>query len=689
MSLFSKKIPPVADPFVIHEDDVSDNDVSGTIKKRWVEDAWSQFTNQALEHKSNLAFLGLAVSQKRLIGVLFLTSLVALIFFIRSFNLQIISGDFYLAKAEANRLRIKAVPAERGVIYDAKMRPLVTNIPTFILELIPAFLPKDKNRREQELEKIAELASVPKEEIEKTLSDFEGYNYRAITIKDNLDYESAVKLVVASADMPGLAIEKRSGRLYLINKLYCLNKAETDQQKLDCDNTVNKDAVNSLSHVIGYMGKVSRKEISDARLNQEKGQKFLGYLPTDYIGKTGLEKEYELIMRGVYGKKEIEVDALGREKGVISAEVATPGASLLLTINLKMQQKLEEIMINNLAKMGKKRAAGIILDPQNGDIIAAVSLPTYDNNIFTSSLSQENFNKLIEDENHPLFARAWSGAYPAGSVIKPLVAAAALSEGVITEKTSFESAGGLEIGQWFFPDWKPGGHGITNVVKALAESVNTFFYITGGGYKSFTGLGVEKILVYYKKFGLAQRLVLDAPNENAGFLPSPDWKESVKKEKWYIGDTYNISIGQGDVLVTPLQVAVYTSVFANGGNLFEPHLVKGFLKPDGGENVKKPKILASQIIQDEVIKSVRRGLRAAVLTGSARRLADLPVTAAGKTGTAQWSKTHTTHAWFTGFAPYENPKIVITILVEEGGEGSAVAVPIARDFLDWWSRFGQ
>ncbi|MEK7097236.1 MAG: penicillin-binding transpeptidase domain-containing protein, partial [Patescibacteria group bacterium] len=290
--------------------------------------------------------------------------------------------------------------------------------------------------------------------------------------------------------------------------------------------------------------------------------------------------------------------------------------------------------------------------------------------------------------DNPLFNRAVSGEYPSGSTIKPVMAAAAFEEGVITEKTSFLSSGGLRIGEWFFPDWKAGGHGVTNVRKAIAESVNTFFYYIGGGFQDFIGLGIERIVKYEKMFGLGSQTGVDLPGEASGFLPSKEWKEKTKNEKWYIGDTYHVAIGQGDLTATPLQIAMFTGFFANNGKIYRPHFVREILdsKDNPAKEIEEDPI-RENFISDYNIKVVREGMRQTVTAGSARSLSLLPVEAAGKTGTAQWSSKKDPHAWFTGFAPYDYPQIVFTILIEEGREGSTVAVPIAKEFLEWY--FGE
>jgi len=298
-----------------------------------------------------------------------------------------------------------------------------------------------------------------------------------------------------------------------------------------------------------------------------------------------------------------------------------------------------------------------------------LSFPTYDNN----SLNDEQFwQKLSTDKNSPLINRAIAGLYPSGSIIKPVIALGALEEGLIDNETTVLSTGGIKIGKWFFPDWKPSGHGRVNLVDALSWSVNTFFYYIGGGYEGFEGLGPEKINFYLKSVGLGEKTGIDLPNEKAGFVPSKEWKEKTRNEPWYIGDTYNLSIGQGDLLVTPLQVANYTAAIANGGTLFEPSILKD-----------SSKIIKEKIFKKENIDLVKLGLRAVVTRGSAQSLSSLGISVAGKTGTAQVEGA-SPHAWFTGFAPYPNPQIVITVLIENGGKGSNLAVKITKEILQYY-----
>jgi penicillin-binding protein 2 len=325
------------------------------------------------------------------------------------------------------------------------------------------------------------------------------------------------------------------------------------------------------------------------------------------------------------------------------------------------------------------------MNPQNGAILAMVSQPSFDNNSFSLGIKQADYDTLKNDPDTPLLNRAISGEYPSGSTIKPIIAAAALEEKIITPSTGFLSTGGLRVGQWFFPDWKAGGHGWTNVTKAIAESVNTFFYYIGGGYEDFVGLGVERIGQYLRAFGLGQPSNIDLTGESSGFVPTAEWKKQTIGEPWYIGDTYHLAIGQGYLLVTPLQVANYTSAFANGGRIYKPRVVQEILNNDGSVyEVKEPKIIAENMVSPENIETVRQAMRQTVVSGSAQSLKSLPVAVAGKTGTAQFDSRKPSHSWFTGFAPFDNPQMVLTVLVEEGGESTDSAVPIVKDFWQWY-----
>jgi len=403
----------------------------------------------------------------------------------------------------------------------------------------------------------------------------------------------------------------------------------------------------------------------------------------DLIGRTGLELYYEKELKGKDGQNKIEINALGQTEKVVSQTLPKDGQDIILTIDLDLQEYIDKILKKYIKLANSQAGTIIVSNPSNGEILAMLSYPSYDNNIFIQNNDSE-YQRLSQDPDKPFIFRALVGEYPPGSIIKPLLAIAGLSEGIITPQTNIFSSGGIRIGQWFFPDWKKGGHGNTNLTKALAESVNTFFYYLGGGFKDFKGLGPQKIREYLSVFGLTKKTGIDLPGEKKGFIATPEWKMDHKNEPWYIGDTYHLSIGQGDILVTPLQVSNYTMALANNGTLFVPHIVKAFQNPVDATIKNKPLQIANQdLFNVEYFKLVKKGMREAVLRGSARRLNDLAIKVAGKTGTAQVGGNKPPHAWFIGFAPYDNPEIALTILIENGGEGSAIAIPAAKEIFSF------
>ena len=637
------------DPFVIKSEEIKgtlnpDSSAGFTLDK-------DLKTEVKLGGEEKKQYLGISVSDAKMKIFLILTVALLACLWARSAYLQIGRGDYYYGLAEGNRMRIEAIPSARGIIYDRRGSLLVENVSTFALAIVPIDLPNDNEERDRILRQVSDQFSLDYDGVKTTLQDFPWNYNQNVAVKDELTYDEALRVHLYSTEYPFLKIFADSRRQYPLTQ-----------------------SVESLAHLLGYMGKINEKEF--------EGVQDTDYLKTDKIGKTGLELSHERDLRGRYGVKKIEIDALGFEKKIISEENEADGTNLFLSIDLELQQRVENILKSQLTALGKAKGVAIVMDPNNGEIFSLVSLPAYDNNLFAGGISQQDYSGLIEDPNRPLFNCSVSGEYPSGSTFKMVVAAAALEEGIITPYTTVLSTGVLTIGRWHFPDWKEGGHGLTDIYKALAESVNTFFYYIGGGFEDFEGLGVEKITEYAQKFGLGDKLGIDLPYEATGFLPNPEWKKETKMESWYIGDTYHYAIGQGDILVTPLQVAVYTSVFANGGILYLPHLVHQTEDPI----TKKLQVVKSQVMNDQVVSRknidvVREGMRLAVSQGSARRLSSLPFSVAGKTGTSEWSSTRDTHAWFTGFAPYNNPEVVVTVLIEEGGEGSEVAVPIAYDIF--------
>ncbi len=637
------------DPFSIKEGSFKDGLLrESTFKKVWAEDTF----DPAIGTKDTI---GRNFNYKKLYLVLFFLIFFISILFARTAWLQVVKGEYYLSMSDRNRIRTERIDPLRGIIYDRNGNTLVRNQANFLLYFIPIDLPPEDEERFEIFRKISSIIEgvTPEELNEVYLSVKRGSfeSYRPLFALDNIEYEKAIKLYLESEKMPGVVISNKIRREY---NLYS----------------------QTLSHVLGYTGKINQSELEKAGSE---------YTMIDYIGKMGIEYFWENELKGSSGRKQTEVDALGYQKKIISKTEPEDGHNLVLSIDVVMQKKLEEIIASYLEPMDLGRASAVVLDPNNGEVLTLISYPSYNNNAFARGITQSEYNELLNHPDKPLFNRAVSGEFPSGSTIKPVMAAAALQEGIITEKTSFISNGGINVGPWVFPDWRAGGHGVTDVRKAIAQSVNTFFYYIGGGYNDFSGLGLEKIILYEKLFGLGSQTGIDLAGEAAGFVPSREWKEETVGEPWYIGDTYHISIGQGSLLVTPLQVANFTAFFANGGTMYRPHLVKQILKSDDSPLLEVgAEVVKSEFIDKYSVEVVRQGMKRTVTDGSGVRLSTLPVSSAGKTGTAQWSSTKDNHAWYTGFAPYENPELAFTVLVEEGKEGSAVTVSIVRDFLEWY-----
>ena len=676
-----------SDPFVVKEGEYS----YGHLEDAYYYSDWTE--RSFLADSSNKEFVGKTFDLAKLPIIVAFFLIFIFILIGRSFWLQVVKGDYYYSLAEGNRLRTEVVEARRGIIYDREMTQLVNNAANFVLYLRPIELPRDEETRDELIRRVAywldgdlEMLSRGEENVsvEKLggltlVTDSPSYfliknlldgvvigsleSYQPLFVKDNLDYDRALLLALKLQEVPGVFLSNKIRREYVF-----------PPQSLN-----SEEPILSLSHLLGYTGKINQAELT--KWGKE-------YSLIDYLGKTGLESSWEKELRGVSGQKNIEVDALGRQKKIISELPAEDGASLLLSLDVALQGYAEQVLSKHLEAMNLSRGAVVALDPRNGEVLALVSLPAYDNRLFATGISQTDYEKYLNDPDRPLLNRIVGGGFPSGSTFKIVVAAAALQEKIISETTSFLSTGGLQVGQWFFPDWRSGGHGTTNVKKAISDSVNTFFYYIGGGYDNFTGLGIDRLSKYARLFGLGEISGIDLPGEVPGFFPSADWKLKAKGERWYIGDTYHASIGQGDVVVTPLQVANYTATIANGAHFYRPHLVSALLDSNN-EVIKKiePELIRQDFIDQKNIEIVREGMRQTVTSGSARSLQVVPVPMAAKTGTAQWSTQKAPHAWFTSFGPFEEPTIVLTVLVEEGEEGSVVGAAVAREILTWY--FGE
>jgi penicillin-binding protein 2 len=582
---------------------------------------------------------------------LFAIFLVAGIFFLRVSYLQIVKGNYYKGRAEKNRVKEVLMAAPRGIIYDRNHKVLANNKPKFDLVLVPGLLPKNLEDRLNVFKLVAYNIGYDPNELEEKYRDVDPDSYSPVLLKENLEREEALALEIALVDWPGVLVQKTAKRVY--------------------------PAANSAAHLIGYNGR-----ISEAELKQRPN-----YLLSDIIGKEGIEQIYESDLRGEKGSLQFEIDSVGKSKRIVGSKDAVIGKGVVLNVDLDINQVAHKALKEETEKNAGKGGAVVAINPQNGELLALTSYPSYDSNEFNEKLSPERFQEFFQSEKYPLFNRATAGIYPPGSTFKPLVAAAALEKRIVTPTETIDCPEVIQVGKWSFSDWKY--HGLTDLNKAIAESVNPYFYIIGGGWGDRKGLGPENIKYYASQVGLGKVLGVDIPQEASGLIPDSEWKEKTKNEKWYIGDTYHLAIGQGNMLITPLQLASYISALVNGGTLFAPRVVDYVENVDGSVlRRNKPEVIRKGVFSKSTLEAVKRAMSATVSSaaGSARTLQGLEnkygIKIGGKTGTAQTEQEDKYHAWFVGFAPEENPEIVVAALVEKGGEGYSTALPVAEKVLD-------
>jgi penicillin-binding protein 2 len=582
----------------------------------------------------------------------------------RIFFLQIVQGATFRQLADNNQIRSQVLLAPRGLITDAYGQVLAQNTASFNLVAIPFDLPKSQKDLQGEIINLSQNFSLDPQDIYKKLININKNSVDPVEIEQNLGGDKSILFQTMASQFPGFEAEQIPIRQYL-------------------------DPL-AFSNVLGYTGLVSPGDL---------GQKNKSlYATVDFIGKTGIESSYENYLHGINGADVIEVDATGKFLSDLGENNPVAGDKLVLNIDKGLQDKLYQ----DLSTIKSPKAAAVALDPRTGAVLALVSLPGFDDNLFAGGISQQDYQKLISDPNLPMFNRTVAGQYPPGSTSKLMTATAGLQEGVIDQSTVINDNGDLVVPNEFggapaeFHGWKPGGLGPMTVRSAIALSSDIFFYEVAGGSPngSLPGLGADKLAEYFRKFGLGKTLGIDITGEQPGLVPDPAWKMSYYNNdallgKWYLGDTYHMGIGQGFVLVTPLQVAEWTAVVANGGIGYQPQIAQKVLD-QSGQMVwqNKLKTIISNIASPDVFKIVQEGMRQTVTAGTAKPLNSLPITSAGKTGTSQFDGADPTrtHAWFTAYAPYEDPQIVITVLVEAGGEGNAVAEPVVQDALKWWAQ---
>jgi penicillin-binding protein 2 len=617
---------------------LADDDSIGTLAFGTMDETFDDsLAHRSVSELSTGTYVGNVASRRaRRVGALLLTCVFG-IFLCRVGQWQIVEGATYRAIADNNRSRTKVVIPNRGVILDRNGETLAWNTPKFHLVVSVTVIPTDQLLRARYFAELGAQFAVPVDEFET--------RYRAagkdatVLLADDVPYLEALAYMSQHGDDPNLSVELASTRSYATTTMP------------------------TLSHVLGFTGSIPPENV-DAMRSQ-------GYRRFDSIGRQGIEAQYETMLRGTPGVEVVEVDAGGNALRTLKKTDAVQGENLSLSIDAEFTRAIEAILSSHLATAEIQRAAAVVTNPKTGEILAMLSYPSYDVNMFARGITQEEYRALLDDPDAPLFPRATQGEYPAGSTMKPVYAAAALMEGIITPSTSFLSTGGLWLGSRFFPDWRSAGHGYTNVYHAIADSVNTYFYIIGGGNEAFEGLGIEKLMQYARLFGLGSPTGVDLPNEADGFLPSKEWKLSAKGEPWYIGDTYNVSIGQGDLLVTPLQMNRTTATFANWGTMMSPHLTTG----------QTP--IGTRIVPEDIAVVVRDAMRETITNGSATIMLDLPKAVAGKTGTAQWATGKAEHTWFTGFGPFDDPEVAVTVIVEQAGN-AYYTTPIAKEIFAWW-----
>lgn len=616
------------------------------------------------------------------------------------YEIQVVQGKQYTQAAEENRIRLLRTTAARGVIYDATGKIIVRNDPQFNVAIVPADLPADRQDEiltsisklidapldtVVEAEAVDALGSIPSDVSRTFISPTRKPGLRElvdagrssdpltpVVVKTNVPRLIAFQLQERAVDYPGVRVEIAPVRTY-----------------------PEKDLA---AQLLGYLGAISPEAYPDYAKR--------GYEASDLVGVNGVEATYEDQLRGRSGTDLAIVDANGNVVRSQVQEAPVPGNNLIISLDMNLQQQVDEALKKGMAKKNVKQGVAIVMNPNNGEILAMVSLPTYDNNLFARGIKDTDFAALNQDQDRPLINHAITGMYPPGSVYKLFSAAGALQEGVINTKTLINDPGIIYLPNRFFPDdpklaqpfynWYKPGFGNVNVYDAIANSNDIFFYKLDGGFSDFpTPLGQALVSDYARLFGYGTQSGIDLPAEAPGLVPDPKWKQQTLNEQWTTGDTFNMAIGQGFVLATPLQVLNVTATIANGGTLYRPHLGRAVVNAaETVTNTIQPQVIRKLPIDPANLAIVREGMREAVTRGTAWKVNLQDIHVAAKTGTAEFFGPKVaghlpTHAWFTAFAPFEKPEVAVVVFVYGGGEGSEVAAPIAADILRAYFKLGD
>ncbi len=570
-----------------------------------------------------------------------------LILGLRAWHLQIIKGEEFSRLSKHNRIRIREIPASRGMILDRKGKILVDNRPSFEVLLVPEDI--------VDMEKIAEflhrMLKIPPQEIQQRLATKKHRPpFKPVRIQSDISTLHLALLETHKLDLPGLVVDVAPRRAYT-----CGNLA---------------------SHLLGYLGEIDRREL--------KAIQFREYQMGDFIGKYGIEKKWEAFLKGIDGGRQVEVDALGRELKVLQRVEPHPGNNVFLTLDLDLQTTCET------ALQGKEGTI-MAMDPQSGKILAMVSHPSFDPSLFAGGINHDDWVSLVRNPFYPLQNRGIQGQYAPGSVFKVITATAGLEEGVISPQETLSCTGSYRFGNRTYRCWRKGGHGKVKLHRAIVESCDVFFYQVG------QRLGIDTLAKYAEGFGLGKPTEISLSDEKPGLVPTTEWKEKVYHEAWYEGETLSCAIGQGYVLVTPLQLLNVISAIANGGTLYVPQIVERVETANGRAVESYLPIPMGKIpLSPENLTIIREALSGVVneARGTGRSAQIRGTKVSGKTGTAQVISLkedveqeenipyeHRDHAWFVAYAPQENPIISVVVLVEHGGHGASAAAPIAREVM--------
>jgi penicillin-binding protein 2 len=575
----------------------------------------------------------------------------------RFFYLQIAQYAHYQTLAENNRISLVPIVANRGLIIDKNGVVLAHNFFVYTLEITPSKV-KDLETTITGLSQFVEIGALDRKRFNKFRS--QSRNFESLPIRTHLNELEAAKFAVNHYRFPGVEIKSRLFRHYPLGKLG--------------------------SHMVGYIGRINDNDL----VGLEKSDQLSNYKGSDHIGKSGLEQFYESYLHGTTGFQQVEIDADGHAVRVLSSTSPTPGDNLILSADSKMQEIAE-------TAFGNRRGALVAINPKTGEVLSFVSMPTFDANLFVDGIDLDNWKSLNDSLDKPLINRPLRGIYPPGSTFKPFVALAGLENGKRTPPFSIQDSGFFTLpnSTHHYRDWKPGGHGMVDIQRAITISCDTFFYGLA------MELGIEKLSAFVGHFGFGRLSGLDIKGENAGLLPTPDWKQRRFKQPWYQGETVITGIGQGYTLVTPMQLAQATAILANNGVAMKPHLVSKIEKAITGQPLVIAPLIQDKIeINAENLEVVKRGMVAVTLPGgtAASIGANAPYSIAAKTGTAQVvgirqnekynassiDERHRDHALFIAYAPAENPTIALAVIVENGGHGGSAAGPIARKVMDYY-----